>query len=246
VVSDSGQKLRVKRFRQRPGDCAIAAAASAANYFNPDVEYRRVRRALESDGQGLYTPDIGTLLNRLGFAKVTIITADLDHFDYTWRDREKLLSELKHSKRYDKDSDTRAVSSAYVNFLTRGDADNNLILDHHFGNYIRKSIDDGLPCLISFNFNMFHELGKWGDDGKKDSRRGSYEQHEVLISGYDQKGVNIVDSHHELYVGRLKKYRGGRYKMSWETLMTVMGMGDVILPSGYSKDRVEDGMVQAK
>jgi hypothetical protein len=63
--------------------------------------------------------------------------------------------------------------------------------------------------------------------------KGDYSEHEVVIYGYDEKGVYILDSHHKLYRGRLAKYRKGRYKMDWETLHTVMGFGDLIIPERY-------------
>jgi hypothetical protein len=246
VVSESGKVLKVRRIRQKPAECAIASSVAVAQYYNKLIEYRAVSRAMDSGGRGLYTPEIGTLLNRLGFTKVTVVSADLDYFDYTWRDREKLLAELLHSKRYEKDADTRKVAAAYVKFLTTEGVENELILNHHFGDYIRKSIDANEPVMISFNFNMFHELGKQDDAGKVNPRKGSCEQHEVIVNGYDAKGVSIVDSHTKMYKGRLSKFRNGRYKMTWETLMTVMGSGDVILPSGYSKERFDNELVQKK
>ena len=247
-VSSSGKILKVHRFRQSPGECSIAASAAVAHYYNKSINYKLVSHIAENDGDGLYTPDIGILLNRIGFTKVTIISADVNHFDFTWKDftKEQLISELKHCKRYNRDKDSKEIASAYVKFLCSESNENSLIIDHRFGDYIRASIDEGEPVMVCFNFNIFHEIEKWDDNGEPDPRKGHAEEHEVVVSGYDDEGVYIVDSHHELYTGKLRKYRNGRYKMKWETLMTVMGLGDVIIPSGYLAERAEHGLVQKK
>ena len=55
----------------------------------------------------------------------------------------------------------------------------------------------------------------------------------MAVNGYDDKGVWIVDSHHKCYKYKRKKYRRGFYKIPWENLMTIMGQGDIIIPSNY-------------
>jgi hypothetical protein len=129
-----------------------------------------------------------------------------------------------------------------VKFLENEDG-NNVIIDRQFGNHIREAINNGLPVLVSFNWNLFFKFPKWNKYGEADPIRGDFEQHEVVIYGYDDDGVNIIDSHHEMYKGKLKKYRNGRYKMDWETLMTTMGSGDLIIPKEFSKERAYEQLV---
>ena len=56
---------------------------------------------------------------------------------------------------------------------------------------------------------------------------------ELIANGYDDKGVWRVDSHHQHYKYKRKKYKKGFYKISWENLLTCMGQGDIILPDDY-------------
>jgi hypothetical protein len=227
---------KLRRFKQEPGECALAAAASVANFYNKTVDYDFVRTlSSANDGQGVYTPDIAILLNRLGFQNVTVVSADINQLDFSWQDldRSDLVKQLKKSAKKHEDEGYREQSESYVEFLNDPDKDNELIIDRAFGDYIRKYVGMGMPILASFNWNLFFQFPKWNQSNKADPIKGDYEIHEVVIYGCDRQGVDILDSHHELYEGRLKKYRSGRYRMDWETLMTVMGFGDLIIPQEY-------------
>lgn len=232
--------LRVQRFLQEPGECAIAAAASVANFYHKDINYDFARDICDPDGEGMYTADIARLLNRLGFTKVTVISADLNQLDFEWKklSKDDLIAQLKRSSRWNPDLGYRDCASSYVKFLTDDTCNNDLVIDSHFGNHIRKHLSQGKPVLASFNWNMFFQFPKWNDRGKPDPIKGDYEEHEVVIVGYDNDGVDIVDSHHELYHGKLAKFRTGRYRMDWETLHTVMGFGDVILPDKFVRQEI--------
>lgn len=238
----SANVLKLKRFRQRPGECATAAAACVANYYNNDIDYRSVRSATDPDGNGLYTPEIGILLNKLGFQKVTIVSADIRQLDFQWKKmkKETLIKKLKHSGRW---TEWKESSKAYAEFLSNENYDNNLIIDLHFGKYIRKALLAKKPVLASFNWNLFFKFPKWNDYGKRDAFKGSYEEHEVVITGYDTKGVYVLDSHHEMYRGKLAKFKSGKYKIDWETLHTVMGFGDLIIPDKYDENKISDELV---
>ena len=102
-----------------------------------------------------------------------------------------------------------------------------------FGKYIRKHLNKKKPLIITFNWTMFFKFAKEDENVKEDPINGSYTEHAVAINGYDNRGVWIVDSHHECYKYKRKKYRKGFYKISWENLMTIMGEGDVFLPDDY-------------
>jgi hypothetical protein len=238
--------LKVRRYLQEPGECAVAAAASVANFYNDEVDYDFARKLATPDGEGMYTADIGRLLNQLGFANVTIVTADLDHFDFEWKKLRKaeLIRQLKRGTRYCRDASYRQSAEAYIRFLSDDNYDNNVVIDHHFGEHIREHLMSRKPALASFNFTIFHGLPKWNDDGEDDPIKGEESEHEVVLAGCDNDGVEIVDSHHELYHGRLKRFRSGRYRVDWETLHTVMGHGDLILPDGYNQS-VLDELVSA-
>lgn len=238
------------RFLQEPGDCAIAASASVANYYNGEINYDFARNIVQPDGEGMYTPGIGHLLNDLGFTDVTIISADIQLLDFQWKELDQLhlLRELRKAKKKHSDRGIRKIAEEYVEFLSDPVCDNKVVIDRHFGKYVRKFVGQlGIPILASFNWNLFFEFPKWNDNNKVDPIRGNFEEHEVVIYGCDEKGVDILDSHHEMYEGRLAKYRTGRYRMDWETLMTVMGFGDLIIPTGYVEPRVNPNeLVQTK
>lgn len=229
-------KLNLKRFLQEPGECAIAAVSSVANFFDKDITYDLVRSIAKPDGEGLYTPAIGMLLNTLGFNSVSVVSADLNSLDFSWAnlDQPALAKEMAKVARYSEDEGYRESAREYVQFLN-SDYCNELIIDRHFGRYIRKYVAEGFPVLASFNWNLFFEFPKWNDRNCEDPIKGETEEHEVVIYGYDDRGVLVLDSHHELYTGRLKKYQRGRYRMDWETLMTVMGFGDLIIAGDYQK-----------
>jgi len=78
--------LPVKRFKQRPCECAIAASASIANYYDSSVEYKEVRQMMShrKRKQGLSTWQQCTLLNKLGFNKISVVTFDLEFVDFSW------------------------------------------------------------------------------------------------------------------------------------------------------------------
>lgn len=229
-------KLKLQRFLQDAGLCSVAAASSIANFYDKAITYDYVKSVIKTDDSGMYTPDIAIMLNRLGFKSVRVVTANIDQVDFKWQNlsKNKMLQEIKKAARYHPDESSKEVAKSYAKFLSDKKNNNELIIDTHFGDHIREQLDQKKPILASFNWNLFFKYPKWNDYGAPDPIRGESEEHEVVIYGYDDSGVMILDSHHELYKGKLKKYANGRYKMDWETLMTVMGLGDLILPDNYS------------
>ena len=224
--------MKLKRFLQEPGDCALASSATVANYYNKNINYHFVKQSTNYNNEGLWTPEVGLLLNNLGFQSVTIVTCDLEQFDFSWKNlsRKQIINRLKKYKRFYK-WENKEIAKKYIKFLENKE-NNFLIIDSNFGSYIRKGLSDGIPVLISFNWNMFFEFPKMTDN-KLDPVQGNTESHMVAVYDYDDKGVYILDSHNQYYKGKLKKYRTGRYFMDWEKLHTVMGYGDVIIPANY-------------
>lgn len=238
---------RMRRYLQDPGACAFGSVASAANYYNRKIDYDLVCQLKKPDGEGLYTPEIALLLNEVGFTDVTVITADIDILDFCWKGltKSKLIGQLKEARRRLPEQSLRDNARGYVKFLESND-DNKLVIDMRFGQHIRSALDEGIPVLASFNWNVFFGMPKENDSGKIDPIKGDAESHEIVINGYDDKGVMILDSHHESYKGRLSRYKSGRYRMDWETLMTVMGSGDLIIPRGFSAERASGLLTRSR
>ena len=234
------KRLKVTHYLQDPAHCAVAACATAANYYNSEIDYESVKELTNKKiskkvGEtGLESAQICMLLNKLGFYKVTYVTSYLDVFDYAWHSfgRRKLISALEKSVIAKKDKDQKKETRLVIRWLKDFEYENNVIISYDFGKYIRQHLNRKKPVILSFNWTMFQKFAKEGEKGS-DPLNGEEEEHAVVANGYDVKGVWIVDSHHKFYKYKRKKYRRGFYKISWENLMTCMGQGDVILPEEY-------------
>ena len=237
-------KLKVKRFEQDPNCCAIAACACVANYWDENKDYeiakkitnRKVKRNFKKNNDGLYSGEICLLLNAMGFNKVTIVSSDMDIFDYQWKNfkRKKMITILEESLKHKKYVEEKKQTRSLLKWLKNMEYDNNLIIDYNFGRYIRHFIRQKRPIILSYNWTMYFKYCKTNEKGYEDVHNGGSEMHAVVAYGYDTKGVHICDSHNLLYRYRRKKYRNGFYKMSWENLMTVMGEGDIYIADKYS------------
>lgn len=236
--------LRVTRFLQEPGHCSIAACASVANYHNREIDYDMAKAecreyVLENLSEGLYSPHIGMLLNNLGFNKVEIITSDITIFDYSWKKFTKAKlkeSLLDLSKQKKAEAYVREQSILLIDFLDLRKL-NKVTIDYRFAKYLRQAIDRSLPAVVSFNWTMYFEFSKENDRGKPDPM-GDYSEHAVVVRGYNDKYLHIVDSHWKSYKYKLRKYREGYYLMRWEDFLTCAGMGDIIIPSEYDPSTV--------
>ena len=237
------KRIKVAHFLQDPAHCAVAASAVVANFYNSDIDYEKVKVVAHKKVSkkvaevGLDSPEICMLLNNLGFQKVTLVTGAFSVIDYTWSNysRKKMNESLKESISKKKDKEERSLTKNLYKWYNMEDYDNSIKIDYNFGSYIRKYLNKKMPIIISFNWTMFFKFHKDGEDGLADPINGDSEEHAVVANGYDKNGVWIVDSHHQYYKYKRKRYRKGFYKISWENLMTVMGQGDVIIPSNYMK-----------
>jgi len=234
------KRLKVTHYLQDPCFCAVAACATAANYYNPEIDYKNtkeltLKKVSKTTGEeGLESPQIGMLLNKLGFYKVTLITSYLNLVDFEWQKygRKRMIKAMERSIIAKNEKEEKAMTRLGVKWLKNYEYDNQLIISYDFGKYIRQHLNRKKPVVLSFNWTMFQKFAKEGSSGP-DPFNGEEEEHAVVANGYDAKGVWIVDSHHEYYKYKRKKYRRGFYKISWENLMTCMGQGDVILPEEY-------------
>jgi hypothetical protein len=238
------KRLKVTRFLQDPCCCSIGSTACVANYYNKDIDYKFVKKlALKKvsdkiDDEGLESGDMGLLLNYLGFNKVSIVSTDLDIFDYSWSrlGKKALLENIKKMikvKKEQGEGHDDYIRGIYK-FLKRKDFNNKLIISHDFGKHIRSFLNRKKPVILTFNWNMFFKFPKDGEDCKPDPFNGEEEEHVVVAYGYTKRGVYICDSHHKYYKYRLKRFRRGYYHIPWEQLMTIMGTGDLFLPEDFS------------
>lgn len=234
--------LKVNRFKQDPKQCSIAASTSVANYYNKNVSYELVRDVVQKEvlrdiSEGLYSGHIGSLLNHLGFKKVKIVTCDLDLVDFTWNkfSHRKKVAAMNAMLRTHLDEDIRYNLSALRNFVANKNFKNTVVVDHHFGEQIRTALDAKSPILVSYNWTMLWGFPKTDEYNVADYIRGGQDYHSVCLRGYNDKGVFVVDSHWEFYKRKLKKYRNGFYTIPWEELLTVIGTGDLVIPTEYDE-----------
>ncbi len=232
------RKLKITRYKQYPGHCAVAACGTVANYYNKDMNYdvsqdvakKKVNKNIDD---GLDSGEIGSLLNHLGFKKVNIVSTNLHILDYSWvkLSKPQLISKMREMKKTYKGEYKDVLKSLYK-WIDTEEFDNNIIIDYDFGKYIRQTLDKKQPLVISFNWTMYFKYSKY-TSYVPDSIKGDYEEHGVVAYGYNKKGVHICDSHHQCYKYRLKKYRDGLYLIPWEHLMSIMGWGDLYIPEDY-------------
>lgn len=233
-------KLKVNRFIQDPSCCAVAASTVVANYYDKSLNYKKAKeiaiKKVSKDvvNLGLESAEIGKLLNLLGFKKVEIITSNLDFLDYSWQNisKKKLIENLDTLKYKTKDRVVKSYCSLNCDFL-KFSSKNKIIIDYNFGEYIREYLNNKIPVIVSFNWTKFFKFAKDGEKGGLDPFLGDITEHAVVAYGYNNKKVFICDSHIEYYKYKLKKYKNGFYEMSWENLMSVMGDGDIIIPSDF-------------
>lgn len=227
--------LNVTRFRQRPGECAIATASSIANYYNKNIIYSHVRRLVPHDirGDGLYSSQQGRLLNKLGFNNVRIVTADLTMVDFSWRNMKKstIIKKIKKLIKYYKkvkDENGAECVRDLVDWLSDEKYDNDIIIDYDFAKYIKRELNQGRPVSASVNWTSLWKFKKAGHSNDGDIT-GDQESHAIVIRGYDDDGVFVVDSHTQCYKGSLEKFRRGYYKLSWHKFLVNISTGDLIL-----------------
>jgi len=214
----------------------MAASASLANYYNENIDYNLSKKIgkqiVKKTEDGFDTGEIGLLLNKLGFQKVIVITSNLDIFDYQWANFGNLrltrtLEQAVKNRKYGE----RETAKTFIKFL-KFSRKNSIVINYSFGKFIRAYLRKKKPLMVTFNWNMYFHVTKG------DPFVGEYEEHVVVVHGYNSRGVYVCDSHNEMYKYRLKRYQSGFYIINWEHLMTVMGagMGDVIIPLDFVKN----------
>ena len=233
--------MRIKRYLQDPAHCATAASAAIANYYNPNIDYDVTKKIanyfVAETKNGLDDGEIGKLLNILGFKKIDVVSSNLFMFDYSWArlSKKKLLEAMDDSR--NKISEVyRDQFKILIKFLKSKSYKNNLIIDYNYHKHIKKALKLNLPVIAGYNWTQLFKLPKENSWGVESPARGDWVEHAVVIYKCDKKGVFICDSHHESYKYKLKRYKSGRYKLSWETLMVILSYGSIIIPKEYDED----------
>lgn len=234
------KRLKVNRFQQDPCYCAVAACSSIINYYNPEMDYEKTKEIADKKiskniaTEGLTSGEICSLLNVLGFNKVVLVSSDINFFDYQWvkYKKRRMIETLKDAVKKKKSQEEKATLKDVYKWYKKIEYDNQIIIDYDFGKYIREHLNKKKPVILTFNWTMFFKFEKFGKYSV-DPINGEYEEHAVASNGYDKNGVWIIDSHHQNYKYKRKKYKKGFYKISWENLMAIIGMGDVILPDNF-------------
>ncbi len=228
--------LNVKRWKQKPEECAIAAASCLASFYDNDIKYSSVRKLIPPKvrKKGFYSSQQAKLLNQLGYSKVTIVTADLDYVDFAWSklDQEALIKKLKKMRAYCGRAGQVEIKNLVIDmigWLELEGYDNQLRIDQDFPKWIKMYLDNGRPVGAAFNWTALHRFSKGKVRPGDDDIKGGEEHHAVVIRGYDDDGVFIVDSHSQFYKGKWAKYRNGYYKISWNKFLTNAPIGDLIL-----------------
>jgi len=236
--------LPIKRFRQRTGECSLAAIASFCNFYDEETTYRSLRKwyglkwARGKKFKGLESYEYCELLNELGYVKVKVVTADLDVMDFSWNrlKRRTIIRRMReraeHWRRVG-DVDSTDEMLSWANWLGQKDCDNKIVVDVDFHKQIKRTLRDGHPLLASVNWTALFSYRKWPDNSWIPKIRGDVfgepDYHLFVIRGFDNKGVYIIDSHWQYYNGSRSKYSSGRYRLSWERYLMSVQRGDLIM-----------------
>lgn len=227
--------LSVKRYKQRRGECSIAAASSLANFFDSSIVYKEVRELVPKKLRcmGFHTAQEARLLNQLGFEAVTIVTADLNLVDFGWAKytKKSIIRRMKmlraHYRRTREKYLVEYVDDM-IDWLEDNRYDNNIVIDYEFKKHIKKQLARGVPVGAAVNWTSLFKFSK-GNRRQNGDINGEAEDHAIVLRGCDDKGVFVVDSHHECYTGKRAKYKSGYYKLPWDKFLVNVPSGDLIL-----------------
>jgi hypothetical protein len=211
--------IRVQRFRQRKDECAIAAVATLANYYDPLMSYRDIRRlvSVKDRKSGLDAAQQGMLLNQLGFTKITIVSYDLLVFDYGWNryTNKGIVSRLSKLHRLlvaRGETEYAKLARHYIAWLGASACENHLKIDNDLAYYVKRYIRLQRPIGAIMNHTSMYKDSK-GSIATGGDIRNYAKYHAVVIRGYDADNVFLVDS---------DSYRNasGFYKMKWSKFLT--------------------------
>jgi hypothetical protein len=239
--------LIIKRIKQEPSHCSIAAGAALAHYYNKKISYDKSKyiakkHLCKNTASGLWSGQVSLLLNYLGFKKVTLVTSDFELFEKNW-------SKLSRSDLEEKINifagdtsirfNNRPVYHWVHQFMTDTRYENKLHIADNFKTYICNMVDERKPLLLTFNWASYFKRYQSLEENQV-FPNDSYTHHAVVIRGYNTRGIFVVDSHYQFYRHHLRKYRKGYYMVTWEELETVIPGGDLHLPDKYDEKAIWD------
>lgn len=215
----SRQVIKVHRFQQRNDECAIASVATIANYYDDSLTYSGIRRLVSSRQrkEGMYSPEQGALLNKLGFSKITIVSYDLELFDYGWNrytNRGK-ISRLEKAAKYLRVQGNigyAKLAEAYITWLSDVNCDNQLVIDNDIATYLKRSIKQERPVGVLMNWTSMYKWTK-GSVATGGDIKNYASYHAMVARGFDSNNVYLVDP---------DSYRkpNGLYTMKWSKFLT--------------------------
>lgn len=233
--------LPLKLFEQKHSDCGIACISSIVNHCNPEIDYEKVKKiSFKFDPRikffGTYSGQLGIILNKLKFRKVTIYSSNHDIVDFSWKNKkqEEIKSIFKEISVYGKNKECREDAFWYYKFLNKRSYENKLIVTSDFANIIRSYIDKYQPVLIDYNWSQIFNYPKYNKNNEPDYIRGHLDYHAVVVVGYNKDKVCVLDSHNKMHKSnKVENVENGCYYIRWEHLMVAMGCSDIIVPEKY-------------
>lgn len=236
------KRLKVQCYPQYNDTCAIASIASIANHFDSEIDYDKVYKIAENNFDrvdlGLNTGEMCILLNKVGFEKVTLVSANLEYLDFSWTklSRGKVLEKLQNKKELIDESYTETHRDL-CKWLGDYNYCNKIIVDYDFLKYAKESLDKSSPPMLSFNWTMLFKEAKRGIRGK-DSVKGFNEYHAVAVNGYTKDSFIFCDSDETNYK-KFKRYSKNEYKIPICDLMIAMSDGDMFIANKFNKNIIE-------
>ena len=145
------RRLKVTHYLQDPSYCAVASCAVVANYCNPEIDYLYTKivadKLVKNIGdEGLETGDSCRLLNKLGFYKITVVSSDMDVFDYAWENygRRKMTEVLLEASKKKKCKVSKSNIKGFYNNASKlidGVLISHPHIDHYgFSNFLHPNI----------------------------------------------------------------------------------------------------------
>ncbi len=158
-------KLKVPLLRQKKGtvDCGIVSLQMILKYYDDNVSFEDLKKAISVDKVGTYAPQLGSYLLNRGYS-VRIVTFHPSLF--TLRHRNMSQGSVKaHLKRLfssEKDSQKKKVLGYFLEFLKSG---GEILADIPNPSYVKKELMAKRPvgqCLIkSKNIISFNFMGSY-------------------------------------------------------------------------------------
>lgn len=230
-------------FEQEHSDCGIASISAIANHYNPKVTYDKVKKMAfkfdpKIENEGTCSGQLGIILNKLKFRKVTIYSSNHDVIDYSWKKKKKqeIKEALKDISIYSKKKENREDAFWYYKFLAKRSYVNSLMVTSDFARIIKENIDAYRPVLIDYNWSQIFNEPKVNRKDEPDHIRGDIDYHAVVIVGYSKDKVCIQDSRNDMQKSnKVENISPGYYYVKWHHLMMAMGQSDIIVAEKHGE-----------